>query len=106
MGMIREKIVQELLSWPDVTVQPHRFGGVEFLFRGREIGHMHGEQIVDILFPMPIRNQLATDGRAKPHHMFPESGWITFYIDGPDHIQSAIELLRVQYDRFKAKKGW
>ena len=30
MGTIFKEIRKKILSWPNVTVEPHRFGGVEF----------------------------------------------------------------------------
>jgi hypothetical protein len=36
---------RELLSWPGVTAHDHRFGGLEFRVNGREMGHMHGDEL-------------------------------------------------------------
>ena len=43
MGTILKEIRKEILSWPNVTAEPHRFGGVEFRVNKREMGHIHGE---------------------------------------------------------------
>jgi hypothetical protein len=48
MSKIFETIKKELLSWPYVTVQPHRFGGIEFLVNKREMGHIHEDRVVDL----------------------------------------------------------
>jgi hypothetical protein len=32
-----------------VTVAPHRFGGVEFRVGRRELGHLHGNRLADLL---------------------------------------------------------
>jgi hypothetical protein len=45
---IFEKVKTELMSWPGVTLQPHRFGGTEFRISGREMGHMHGGRFADL----------------------------------------------------------
>jgi hypothetical protein len=42
MGTIIEKIKKEILSWTHVVAEPHRFGGIEFRFNKREMGHIHG----------------------------------------------------------------
>src|SRR5437879_5112196 len=47
---ISEAIERELLSWPDVTVGQHRFGGREFRIGKREIGHLHGSSVADLRF--------------------------------------------------------
>ncbi len=41
--IITENIKKEILSWPDVTSNPYRFGGVEFRVNKRDMGHIHGE---------------------------------------------------------------
>ena len=90
------------MSWPGVTSGPHPFGGTEFQVNGREMGHMHGGRFVDLPFPMSIRNQLVKDGRALPHHVLPNSGWVTFLINEEADITSLIRLFRKQYERIAA----
>ena len=43
--IITENIKKEILSWPDVTSNPYRFGGVEFRVNKRDMGHIHGEKL-------------------------------------------------------------
>jgi len=74
------KIVQTLLAWEGVTQTPHRFGGVEFRLSSREIGHIHGDWLVDIPFPTKIRDEVVAAGLADPHHILPNSGWISRYL--------------------------
>jgi hypothetical protein len=100
---ISEKLQKEILSWPGVTSGPHRFGGTEFRVNGREMGHMHGVSWADLPFPMSIRNELVEKGRALPHHVLPQSGWVTFYINGDQDIPALIELFRMQYNRLSKK---
>jgi hypothetical protein len=94
----KEKIHAALRGWPGITSQPHRFGGTEYSLGRREIGHVHGDSLVDIPFPKPIRNDLVIDGRAEPHHILPESGWVSIYLQQPTDVDRAIELLRLSFD--------
>jgi hypothetical protein len=96
---IFEKVKTELMSWTGVTLQPHRFGGTVFRIGGREMGHMHGGRFADLPFPMGIRNELVKDGRALPHHVLPNSGWVTFMINEEVDVTSLINLFRMQYER-------
>lgn len=98
-GTIGEQIAQEVASWDGVVAMPHRFGGVEFKAGRREIGHLHGSRLADIPFPVAIREQLVAGGRAKPHHVLPKSGWISYWIRGADDIAPVIELFRMSYQR-------
>ncbi|WP_223068570.1 luciferase family protein [Paenibacillus caui] len=99
----REVLSGELLSWPGVTQQPHRFGGIEFQFKGKEIGHMHGDHLVDLLLPKPVRDQVIAAGQASPHHVYPDSGWVSVYLKSDADLDAAIELLRIKYDKLAEK---
>ena len=95
----KEKIHEAVMQWDGVTAQPHRFGGTEYLWgERREIGHIHGNALVDIPFPKKVRDEVVAAGRAKPHHILPDSGWISFYLNTEADVAQAIELLRLSYD--------
>ncbi|WP_018757984.1 luciferase family protein [Paenibacillus terrigena] len=100
---VKQIISEQLLTWSDVTKQPHRFGGIEFLYQGKEIGHFHGDFLVDILMSRPSRDQFIAEGRAKPHHIYPESNWISVYIQSEEDLMNAIELLRFKYNYLVSK---
>jgi hypothetical protein len=85
-----------------VTVAPHRFGGVEFRYGRKELGHLHGDHLADLPFPRRIRDELVAAGRAAPHHVLPESGWVSRRIGGPADAADVVALFRVQYERYAA----
>jgi len=91
-------ITQILLAWEGVTTAPHRFGGVEYQLGTRELGHIHGDHLLDIPFPKKVRDEIVNAGLAEPHHILPETGWVSFYLQKEGDIQKAIELLRRSYD--------
>lgn len=93
-----EEIHNAVLSWTGVTAGPHRFGGTEYRLGRREIGHVHGDYLVDIPFPKVVRNELVAAGQAEPHHVLPQSGWISFRIKDAGDVERAIALLRRSYD--------
>ena len=95
----RDAIAMELATWPGVSSRPHRFGGVEFVYgERREIGHIHGDHLVDIPLPTRLRDEVVAAGRAQPHHILADSGWVSFYLRQPDDVARAIGLLRLSYD--------
>jgi len=53
---------------------------------------------VDIPFPTKVRAELVAAGRAQPHHVLPESGWVSFYLRQEPDVEAAIELLRRSYE--------
>jgi luciferase-like monooxygenase len=94
-----QRIVREVSAWPDVTVAPHRFGGVEFRVGRRELGHLHGSRWADLPFPIKVRDELIAAGKAEHHHVMPESGWITVRIRRAADVDLVIELFRMNYER-------
>ena len=66
MGVVAEAVERGVLSWPGVTAGPHRFGGREYRYGGREVGHLHGDRLADLLFPVRIRKELVAAGREPP----------------------------------------
>ena len=98
-GEIASAIAQEVQSWEGVTAHPHRFGGVEFRARGRELGHLHGDTLADLLLPRAAHDEAIADGRAQRHHVLPDSNWVSIYIRRPEQVKDVVDLLRVAYDR-------
>jgi hypothetical protein len=96
---ISEAIERELLSWPDVTVGEHRFGGREFRVGKQEIGHLHGSHVADLPFPRAIRDEFVSSGKVSPHHHLPDSGWISFYVRIEEYVPFALALFRRNYER-------
>jgi hypothetical protein len=100
MKNIKEIFREEASAWEGVTILPHRFGGIEFRLNKAEIGHLHNNGLLDIPFPTRIRNQLIKEGKALPHHVLPDSGWISFFIKNKTDIENGIRLLRLSYLRY------
>ena len=104
MSMILEKVKREILSWPDVTSEQHNFGGIEFRINKREMGHLHGDRLADLPFPMKTRDDLVNSGRASPHHVMPQSGWVSYWIEkGEEDLDAIIGLFRLRYEQLKPK---
>jgi predicted DNA-binding protein (MmcQ/YjbR family) len=101
----QERITKTVTTWDGVPAHPHRFGGVEYAIGKREIGHVHGGHLVDIPFPKKVRDEIVAAGRAGPHHILPESGWVSFYLQKEDDVEKAIELLRESYEIAKRQKS-
>jgi len=94
-----DTIRNEVLSWPGVTEEPHRFGGMEFRLGKRELGHLHGDYLADLPFPVRVREELVREGKAMPHHILPQSGWVSYPIRDASAIPGALDLFRLAYER-------
>src|SRR5215475_3518964 len=96
---IAKQIEREVANWDGVTVEPHRFGGVEFRVGRRELGHLHGNRLADLPFPIRVREDLVSTGRAERHHVLPDSGWVSYRIRSTADITAVVELFRLNYER-------
>jgi len=93
-----DTVVHEVSAWNGVTLHQHRFGGVEFRVGRRELGHLH-PLFADLPFPRLIRDELVASGRAKPHHVVPDSGWVTVPMRTASEAENVIALLRQNHER-------
>ncbi|TQQ79308.1 hypothetical protein EGH24_11800 [Halonotius terrestris] len=90
-------LIDEVGSWPGVTVGEHRFGGTEWRVGPREIGHVHAWGMLDIAYLRALRDALIEEGQTGVHHLLDQSGWTTFYIQHPDDYDHAEWLVRLSY---------
>ena len=92
-----DDIEKEVLSWEKTSARIHKFGGIQFDHDKKEIGHIHSNGLLDILFSKEIKGKFLMEGKVKGHHTFRNSGWITFQIKAQKDKAIAIELLRYSY---------
>ena len=93
-----QQIYAAVTRWKEIEHAPHRFGGTEYRVGRREIGHVHGDSLVDIPFPLHVRNELVESGAAERHHILPQSGWVSIFLRAPADVDHAIRLLRRSYE--------
>jgi len=102
---VGSRIADEVSSWEGVTSHPHRLGVFEFRLGKRELGHLHGDRLADIPFPKRVRDELVAAGRARPHHVLPDSGWISRWIERDKDAEDVVELFRLSYERALAARA-
>jgi MFS family permease len=100
---ITENIKKEIISWPGVTSNPYHFGGIEFRVNKRDMGHIHGEKLADLPFPIEIRKDLIASGKALPHIIYPESMWVSYIIRSKEDAPKIVDLFWLQYERLRRK---
>jgi hypothetical protein len=101
-----EKIRVAVTSWPGVTAREQSFGGVEFFFGNREIGHIHGDTLVDIQLPRNLRDELVAAQQGRPHHWTMHNDSVSLPILRDDDLKWAIVLLRRSLESIIAHHEW
>jgi len=94
----QHKIDVVVSTWPGVVSRPHRLGGTEWRLGKREIGHVHGDELVDIPFPKKLRDELVAAHQVQAHHVRPDSGWISLPLNRDEDLRWAVVLLRHSYE--------
>lgn len=100
-----DRIQRAVTGWPGITTASGEYGETDFVVSGRSIGHVHGGHQADIPFPRRIRDELVAAGRARPHHVLPESGWVSRTIAGPEDVDEVVALFRLSYERAAAARA-
>jgi hypothetical protein len=96
-------IEAKVLTWRGVRSGEHRMGAREFLYGNKEIGHIHWNGDLDIVFGKQITEKLLKRRRVRNHTYVPGVA-ITFKIAGDGDILFALSLLRYSY-LLKRKTG-
>lgn len=98
------RITKQVTSWDGVTTRSHRYGGVEFRLGRVELGHIHGDHLADLPFPKATRDELISSGRAEPHHVLPDTGWVSRRIDSDADVKDVIALFRLSDQRVARRR--
>ena len=83
----------EALRILGVRLKVHRFGGIEFVRNGHELGHLHSHGLLDVPVGRHAADLLLAQGRVRSHHVFPRSKWVSFQIETIADVPFALELL-------------
>lgn len=99
------RVIDTLERWPGVALSNHRFGGTQFDHNGREVGHIHGNGVLDVRLDREARDAVVRAGEALPHHTFPDSGWVSLTVATDGDAERGIELLRLGLGRCSGRAG-
>jgi hypothetical protein len=87
-------------GWPGVEAGPGDRGEFSFRFRGREIGHLHGDRAAHFGFPADLGAELRKAGRVGPHPVSPQSVKLAARrIQSAADVGEVVELMRLSYER-------
>lgn len=90
------RIEDQVTTWHGLGSFPHPMGGKAFFFHETEIGHVHWNGNLDIVFGRQLTSELLTLDRIQQHRFVPDRA-ITFPVLKDEDIFLAISLLRFSY---------
>lgn len=86
---------------PNIKKGQHLYGSIEWRYKNKSIGHIHGNRIVDILFPKEIQLNLLSDSRIT-QNKYAKNG-ISIHLKTGKDIDFAIKILTQSYNLVKSK---
>lgn len=92
-----DEVEQSVLAWEGTELRYHKYGGIQFNIGKKEIGHVHGNGLLDIHFTKKEKEQLVREGRVQEHHVLKNTGWVSLYIRTGADKDNAISLLHESY---------
>lgn len=90
-----ESIEASIAAREGISVSIHKFGGLQFNYFQREIGHIHSNGILDIRLNNQQKKALIEKGLVEEHHVLKKSGWVSFYIRSDADVEKALALLNL-----------
>ena len=48
-------LAEEITGWEGVSLEPGRFGSTRFMIGRRELGHLHGDSVLDMPLPPAMK---------------------------------------------------
>ena len=100
----KKRIIAEVTSWPGISAQPGRFGATAFVLEpGGEVGHVHGDAVVDIPCRKAQCAAWIAAGRAEQHRFAPGFG-VSVFLKTDEDVKNALGLLREAYELRTASK--
>lgn len=79
----------------------HLYGSIEWRYKNKPIGHIHGNHVVDVPFPKEVQTDLLMNGRVV-QNKYAKNG-ISLYLKNSEDIDFAIKLLQQSYNLVKLK---
>lgn len=96
------RIATEVEGWDGVTSGFGKRGEFAFRFRGREIGHLHGDAAAHFFFERGLWAELKAAGRITDHPVFPgKAGPAARRIKNDGDVSDVIELMRISYEHLQ-----
>jgi hypothetical protein len=98
------QITDEVTTWPGVHTAWGTRGEFSFRLARRELGHLHGDHSAHFTFPKDVWHALHEQERIDYHPVFPgRVGPAARRINSPADGLDVIELMRLNYDRLRAR---
>ncbi|TWR30285.1 hypothetical protein FPZ43_04930 [Mucilaginibacter pallidiroseus] len=99
-----DTIEAELMRWQGMRLTIHKYGGIQFNYHGKELGHIHSNGLLDMPLSRKQKHQLMQQhATVQDHHTFKGTGWISLFIKAEGDVQLTMSIFQLAYKTRKAK---
>lgn len=91
------EIVQWIKNLPNIETKYHKYGGLEFKINDKEICHIHGDGLVDIILTKKTAAEIILTTKAEEHHVIINTGWISYQIKSETDILELKGIIQQSY---------
>jgi hypothetical protein len=82
----------------NTTATTHKYGGLQFNYGNKELGHIHSNGLLDMLLNRKLKQQLMQqNSRVQDHHILKNTGWLSFYMETYGDKEFVLELFEMAY---------
>jgi len=92
-----DEVEAEVLQWQHTTSTLHKYGGIQLNAAEIELGHIHGNGLVDMLLSRQTKKAIMQEGRISNHHTFKDTGWISLYLKDKEDVAYVTHLFYTAY---------
>lgn len=92
-----DTIENEVLTWPGISVSVHPYGGLQVNLGKHELGHLHGNGLLDVLLNRQLKTKVMMLAGVLDHHVFKNSGWVSLRVKTTADRDLGIAILREAY---------
>lgn len=99
------QLTNAVKSWENVSSSFHCFGGLQFNVNQGEIGHLHGNGLLDVRIPKSLREHVKKLTFVEEHHLLREGNWISIKINRKSDMDVILRLLELIYKELSNKQA-
>lgn len=97
---VMSQVTHEVKSWKQISTHYHHFGGLQFNVGNKEIGHLHGNGLLDLKIPKKLKTAINQLEGIEDHHFLKKGNWISIQIQSDSTPKNMIKALRLIYSHY------
>jgi len=82
-----------------VSTKYHKYGGIEFVVNQKEICHIHGDGLVDVILDKKIKEQFIGQNAIEEHHVISGGNMISYQLTKNEDLNLIKKIIKLSYEK-------